>query len=75
LHPIFLSGEGERSESGLLEAGIRVCQQIQARVANEKLYIFKEEWVLIGVSIIVGVFTGPQKEEEGQDDHVCNGSA
>ena len=75
MHPIFLGGEGERCKSGLLEARIRVCQQVQARVANEKLYIFEEEWVLVGVSIIVGVFTRPQKEEEGQDDHVGNGSA
>jgi len=67
--------EGEQCESGLLEARIGICQQIQVRVANEKLYIFEEEWVLVGVSIIVGVFTRPQKEEEGQDDHVCNGSA
>jgi hypothetical protein len=59
----------------LLEVRIRVCQQIQACVTNEKLDIFKEEWVLVGVSIIVGVIARLQKEEEGQYDHVCNGSA
>ena len=31
--------------------------------------------MLVGVSIIVGVLTRPQEEEEGQDDHVRNGSA
>jgi hypothetical protein len=34
----------------------------------EKLYIFDEEWMFFGVSIIiiVSVFARPQKEEEGQ---------
>jgi hypothetical protein len=65
---ILLRGEGKRCKSSLLETRIRVCQQVQECVTNEKLYIFKEEWMLVGVSIIISV-------EEGRYDHVCNGSA
>jgi hypothetical protein len=35
----------------------------------------EEKWVFVGVAIIISVFAWPEKEEEGKDDHVCDGLA
>ena len=59
LHSVLLFYKGEGHKSGLLESSVRVCQHVEVCVTNEKLYVFEEEWMFVGVAIIISIFAWP----------------